>query len=263
MMENKNLPPITPMESYVAPNVPTLDEVYKNPAPLSKLPKRWAKNAAVVACVGILGFSTLAGCLPSSPAVGQQYSHISEVVSVTKHSTAEFDLIFRVHHGGAGGASYVVHLTEQEALGIIRTQLEAVGLSFNATPPEHISDRGEWGASIGLDLFDGERNVAISLINWENSNQSFRSRGRDFADMVAADFAEQTDIPIGVFYIPGVSLWGSLRGPHFDLEWRPDRGEPTDEEMAEIGAVAGPILVERLTDQVEEFISFLRAEGIL
>jgi len=281
-MENKNLPPLTPMESYQAPKVPTLEEVYKNPEPLKKLPGRWAKNAAVVTCVGILGVSTLAGCLPSPPVGGQQYGNGNGETETTGggengngngygsgyNGYEQFDLVIRLHGGGAGGVGYVVHLTEQEALGIIRAQLEAAGLRFGATPPGYIAfDDDTWLPRIGLDLYDSANNVAVAHLSWENSNVPFSWWGREGAEQVAQAFAEQTDMPVGVFYTPGFFPGWDAMGDWFedeDGEWvhiPPE--DPTEEQREQALTEARPLLEERVAEQVEEFINFLREQGIV
>ena len=288
-MENKTLLSVEPMESYEAPKVPTLDEVYKNPTPLKKLPKRWAKNAAVVACVGILGISTLSGCFSPTSTPGRDDTERSRGFLFSRNDNRngyytgydgygqyvpgysgyeEFDLIIRLHGGGGGWASYVVHITEQEALSIIRTQLEAVGLRFNDTPPNYTVFGGDsWNPTIGLDLFDARNNVAVSHLTWDESNIPFGWRGSQGAAEVALEFANTTDINVGAFYTPGFFLdWDAMGDwvENRDGTWRhiPAR-EPTERQRANAKAEARPVLEERITAQVEQFISLLRAEGII
>ncbi|MCL2620856.1 MAG: hypothetical protein FWD97_07995 [Defluviitaleaceae bacterium] len=286
--DKKNLLNITPMEHYEAPKVPTLEDVYKNPEPLKKLPARWAKNAVVVASVGALGMTTLSGCFsrplddwrdfPHHGGAGsaayfvyptEQEVYEDEYCSgygLGYNGYEEFDLVVRIHHGGSGTANYVVHLTEQEALGIIRKQLEAVGLTFCDTPPDYAAFEGDaWMPNIELDLFDAENNVAISRISWEDNHRQFIHR---ITREVEEGFARQTDITVGVFETPGFFPQTlDAMGDWFendDGEWEyapPD--EPTDEEKAEAKAEARPILEANLNQQIQEFINLLRAEGII
>ena len=270
-MENKNIPSIKPMEGYEAPKVPTLEEVRKNPAPLKKLPGRWAKNAAVVACVGILGVSALAGCMPNPSTAGQYYDENGETAygngngypvlysgyekneyDVRNTYYEEFDLIsFRLHNGGAGGASYIVYQTEQEVLGIIRAQLEAAGLNFSDVPPNHIVSLG-----VGLNLFDAENNVAVALFGGSTLSDEQRSRRVEYA---AIDFASQTDINIGAFYTPGYVV-GAFGGWQW---WNLEEPEDGDGQLELRQRELRANLVEGVTAQTQEFINFLRAEGIL
>jgi len=164
---------------------------------------------------------------------------------------SESDLSIRFHHGGANIPFYLVHMTEQETLGIIREQLENAGLNLGDTPFDYVAD------GFSIDLFDSELRVGVSQIDWRASEMSpFLWSGR-VSDRVAAEFAEQTDIPIGVFYTPTKDL-----GRIWMLNWN---GEatfgvmPTLEEIAE----ARTTLENDITNQVNEFIDFLRSEGIL
>jgi len=165
------------------------------------------------------------------------------------------ELNLTAHHGGGGGAPiYIVHLTEQEAFGIIRAQLESYGLHFNANPPGYTFD--SWSDQrIGIDLFDEDKGVAITHISWEESNQHFRPRGSAFAEEVANSFREQTnDISIGVFYNPGEAIYSGAIGGHIGLN---------DEEIATRKAEARPVLEARLAAQTREFIAYLQSEGII
>jgi len=273
---NKNLLNITPVEKYEAPKIPTLQDTRSNPALLKKLPSRWKKNVAVITCLGLLGSSVFSGCT-QPPGDAPYANNGQEGYHSSYNGYSEFDLAFRIHHGGAGSATYVVHLTEQEAFGIIRAQLEAAGLSFSDTPPDYAALE-EWWWPIGLDLYDSSRGAAVSYLNWENSNIPFAPWGREIAEIVAEDFAEQTNISVGVFYTSGVypewdiethpfwyewdemSQWfQSAVGTWISRELRP----PSARAIAQAKAEARPILEANLTAQVQEFIDFLQAEGII
>jgi len=283
---------IAPMRHYEPPKVPTLDEIRKDSAPLKKLPKRWAKNAAIAAGISLLGLTALSGCDREHPHHGGAaaamyfvYYTEQEVIdqvdgnSYTENGMygagtgyaayngyEEFDMIVRIHHGGSGSAGYVVHLTEQEVLGIIRRQLEAAGLDFSATPPLYTAfDDDSWMPHIGLNLFDAANNVAVSHISFEDNNRQFI---HNVTSAVRESFAEQTDIHVGVFETPAhfVRDWDAMG------EWYEDENgewthipaiEPTEEEKAEVKAEVRPILEERVNEQVREFIAFLRGLGIV
>jgi len=277
---NEDIICINPVKEYAAPKLPTIEDTRDNPGLLKKLPSRWNKNATVLACIGFLGAITLTGCSlhlggagaggepfyvprPTEQDISSYRMHhggtaidpfyideipVAEVLDdihaqLERMQTAELEL--RVHHGGAGsGPFYVVHFTEQEALNLIRLQLEIAGLNFNATPPEYTVDT--WATpNIALDLFDEERNIAITNISWRDSNQPFMETGHRFANMISEEFAQQTnDISVGVFYNPGHTI---------------HEFEPTKELKDE----ARTVLIEGITTQVQEFITWLQAEGIL
>jgi hypothetical protein len=193
---------VKPLETYVPPNVPTLAESRKNPDFLKKLPLRWRKHAALLAAAGLMGAWALAGCAEKPP---------------------EED--FRMHTGGAGGIMYVVYFTEQEALDIIRMQLEEVGLKFDAEPPDYRAEHGH----AGIDLFDSERNIAITFLNWWLGGGP---EGNSVTERIKNELEKQDDsITAGVF---------------FSVETRSEE-----------------FLLEHLNQQIQYFIEHLKAEGII
>jgi len=203
---------ITPVESYTPPQIPTFADG-ENSAMLKKLPVRWRKNAAIFACAGIVGASVLTGC-----------GNVR-----TRHDDW-------LHHGGAGvSPMYVVHLTEREALGVIRAQLEAAGLNFDDPPPDYVVDVmfrqmiGYGTANVDMDLFDSERSVAVvHVAAWFGGNLQIEQIG---------------DTTVGVFQSETIEKWERTSSAE-RLESR-------------------ELIAENLTTQVREFIEFLRAEGIL
>jgi hypothetical protein len=294
---------ISPVKKGVLLTLPTIEEARANPLLLKRLPGRWQKNAAVVACVGFVGVVALTGCglsgrdyrnggdetpqytlrpvttpepvvtpepiatpepvvptnhfIPAEPVEFDEVAHLyKEAVRLPENE----DLVFLVHGGGAGSAVYVAHLTEQEAFGIIRAHLEAVGLRFDEAPPEYSVNIGGWrDIDFRFDLFDVDKNVAVSNVSWGHSNLPFTSRGSWLARDVADEFAKlNTGINIGVFYNPGEYFW--------QTEWEWDEGDgyifsnkPAAEEIAE----RRPILEQRLAEQVYVFIAWLYNEGVL
>ena len=126
---------LQPLENYTPPSLPKLSD--GKPPQLRKLPSRWQKNAAIIACAGVMGLSMLAGCGGS----------------VDDH---------RYHWGGGPSMpDYTVYLTEQETLNIIRAQLEAAGLNLTEPPSEYSVEleRCDGLETIGLTFFDAERRV--------------------------------------------------------------------------------------------------------
>ena len=199
---------IDPVKTYKSPNIPIPGD--NNPTLLKKLPSRWQKNTKVMACIGLVGALVLSGCVPQP-------------------------LPPALHGGGSPSPPmYIVYLTEQEALGIIRARLEEAGLDFTATFPGYTID---WnGDEIGLDLFDEQRNVAITYLNREEHHQAFTFQGRrNYADQIEKAFTEQiSDIIVGIFYNPKV--------------W-----EGSGDAFAK----------EQLITQADAFIAFLQSQGIL
>ena len=257
---------IGPVEEYCAPEIPKLEETRDKVALLKKLPSRWQKNAKVVACIGLAGALTLSGCahyLRSQYNAVDNITHSQESGYEAFQNQEEFDLVVRLHGGGAGSLFYVVHMTEQEVIGIIRNLLEAAGLNFDADPPDYIVDFVDSGLARGLpthdiELFDEERGVAISHISWEDNHRRFFSHGGGgLAERVTERFARQSSgITFGVFHNPGRTVnrgWVARTADGLTLR------DPFGRREAQKRA----ILEESVTRQVDEFIAFLQSEGIL
>jgi len=265
-MENiKSLTNLTPVKSYTPPKLPTFKNTRNNPALLKKLPFRWQNNKKIITCIGIMGVGviTLPGCTERAHNGGGPYAPIYVTAPTEQEArytyVVEEELKLVTHNGGSlEPPIYVVHLTEQEAYGIIRMQLEAAGLNFGAAPPQYYVDSVFQWSDIVLDLFDADKNVAVTNISWEDRNREFMRGGRDLTEAVTEEFAKQSDsLSVGVFYNPGETL----RLPSQDtVDWPP---QPSDEEIAEAKVEARPILEAQLTAQIQEFVDFLRSEGIL
>jgi len=245
---------ITPVENYEKPPLPTLEETRDNPKILKELPSRWKRNKKIIACIGLAGALTLSTC------IGLSNNDNNGVYFINPDREAqyrEFDLLVRLHTGGGGSTSYVVHLTEQEALNIILTHLEAAGLNFGDTPPGYFVDFGGWISNpIGIDLFDEQNGVAISRLSWENSNIPFTGFERTFANNVSSIFESMTNnITVGVFYSPS----------HHFPTWtaQPDGNSVWTTPSAATARNARPILEANLNAQAQNFITFLQANGIL
>jgi len=243
---------ISPLKTYKAPDIPTFED--KNPTLLNKLPSRWQKNAKVIACIGLTGTVALSGCTNNNitPVTETHPSNIEHDFANTQgsyHGYSQPELSVRLHTGGGGASFYVVHLTEQEAFGILRARLEAAGLNFNARPPGYTLEH--WWDEIDLDLFDEQKNVAITHFGWEESNRPFSAWGQEFTMQVEEAFTEITNnIIVGAFYTPGIVSWEN---------WDSPRRRPSRQEVAE----ASPVLTRQVINQADAFIARLQSQGVL
>jgi len=248
---------ITPVENYKVPEMPVYGD--ENPALLKKLPSRWRKSAKVLASLGLIGTLALSGCASANGTVypyppARPYNSIVHNLGLAQGSYSgysESNLLVRLHSGGGGGSVYVVHLTEQEAFGVIRERLESAGLVFGDTVPDYtvsnffIRDRDE----LGLKLYDAEKGVAITHVSWLGPNTIWNPHVSQLAVWVADSFAQyESDIAIGVFYNPGRVV------PHGHLLSRPSRRNVS---------AARPIIRRQLINQADVFIARLQSDGIL
>jgi len=258
---------LSPMQDYSPPAYPNRGE---NPlATLKKLPVRWAKNAAVLACIGALGLGALTG----GAAQGIQPSASYEVgihgvsAAYLQNSTPSaenertFDVVIRTHFGGSGaGPFYVAHLTEQEALGIIQNRLSQAGIAFDAPVPDYAATlETPWGTEITarLSLFDEDTRQGIVFPipwGWQTEWNWWEVPQDHIERTLQQEFAERFDISATFLSNPGESMCNG------EWLWNPEaRPIFTDEEKQ----AAGGVLNERLKSQVDSFIAQLRAEGIL
>jgi hypothetical protein len=251
---NENLK-LAPVKNYEPPKIPTLKE--NNSEALKKLPSRWKKNARVIACIGLLG--TLSFAQLASPV----YAHCEEqreTLEETFGEISENGLLIRAHFDDfAGGAPfYVVHFTEQEALNIIRTRLESEGFNFNAPPPEYIAL--VHGRS-RIKLFDAEKGVGVLHIIESVFFRDYRLTDAVLTS-ITEDFAEQTDISVGVFYTPETAVDKSWWIE--ENNWQ--RGEPSKNihDITKSGQTEARAQLEnKIAEQVKTFIDFLHSEGVL
>jgi len=229
-MKNKNdyLLDLKPVKKYKIPKYPVYMQAYDNPDLLKKLPSRWENNAKVIGCLSVLGALTLTGCPPFFGGGGGGGG-------VSPCSKCGFS-----HHGGSGGAPiYVIYLTEQEALSLIREKAGTEGINFNSEPPDYkvtIWNHQE----IGLDLYDEEKNAAVALVGPKESGWQWCVVSKDMAAEARKEFAKlETGTTIGVLHNP--------EKPH-------GFGEPSAKEVED----AEKILRDQLMSQVIEFIQQLQ-----
>jgi hypothetical protein len=250
-----------PVKSYTPPQIPTLEQIKNDSAFLKQMPIRWRKSAAVLAAISVAGAALLAGCSdePLDDFIPPQDSETTATddPNYVLYVPTAHELEFRLHSGGSGSAVYIVHFTEAEALGMIRSRLEAAGLRFGAAVPDVVAGDDLWEeAAVTLDLYDEVRDVAIALMTWEQNNINFFRHGDGHQD-VQREFEELIDSHVGVFYVEG----------HFaadtrDEDWN-QLPRPSDVEIAAASAVARPVLEAGLNAQIDAFIAILRSAGVV
>jgi hypothetical protein len=201
--------------------------------------------------------------LPRPP---QEEIHLPLAEFRARLETAELEL--RTHYGGANsGPFYTVYFTEQEAFGFFRAVLEDAGLNFGDEPPAY-TYHGMFDSEYGLDLFDAQRNVAITRV--------FDFYGYEI-DVAEALSQIANDITVGVFTNQGEmilgrheiydiygALWaelsaesgGTITLSEFDSIFEEIILQTLDERKIE----SREILIERLTAQAQELLAVLHAE---
>jgi len=250
------------MSSYEPPKYPTLEETKSDSKLLRKLPSRWKNNVAVIACVGMLTFGMLSGCVfprPGHGGAGGAPIYVTGPVGPEIPliwSSIYDDLQVSVHHGGEGGAPiYLVHLTENEARAIILARFKQFGLDFFST--------NHSGSAIAIENWNGNSIFMDYRESWHGLGLVFRSHddSRDPFSMtvqeIREEFAKVTDLHIGVFNNGGRLLYSpenwwdiidEYQSPEFSTEQLEEHREA---------------LRQNIINQADAFIIELRERGIL
>ncbi|MCL2578206.1 MAG: dockerin type I repeat-containing protein [Defluviitaleaceae bacterium] len=277
---------VAPVENYKPPTLPTFAEARGNSALLRNLPTRWKKKATVFACAGIIGMAAFSSF--ANAAEPETRTEVTIEATQDPHETA--GLTVRIHHGGSSGVPfYVAYFTEQEALGIIREKLEFAGLNLNAVPPEYIANvRDMWTGLpvlVGLELFDEEKDVAIAYMRETRMPGDAEWLAKEVSKMF--ELIMDSDITVGVLHSPGEQLqakneyWNLFSYLSGDDEYqnehlvkyisevrellarRKEEGCETLEEALQILEESRQVLINKLAEQVQNFIDSLYEKGIL
>ncbi|MCL2363826.1 MAG: hypothetical protein FWC71_04085 [Defluviitaleaceae bacterium] len=201
---------INPVKNYTAPALPNYAQARTQKDLLHKMPMRWQKKTAVLACMAFVGVMSLSGCDydewlhgGGAPQVPHYVVCPTEVdagrngyaMTALEQAIGLAELELRTHTGGSGwGPFYVVHLTEADAQRIVRVMLEGAGLQFGARLPAYNVPLQGWRDDIVEILsYDAQHNVGVAHITWDMNNQPFFSHGGAWlANNVAAGFDVQT-----------------------------------------------------------------------
>jgi len=227
LLTKVNLLTLIPMEDYQAPDLPTYIE--NKPDISKKIPYRWKNKVMIAAVAGLFGMTTLSGC------------SVERLIGITSDPSDPWT--DWMHHGGSGGAPlYVAYLTEQEALGIIRSQLEEVGLNF-VEPKKQYSIQIDWNTTEVV-LVNEENDIRIALVDhwWSWNNEERETKERlEFTENAINQFADEFDINVNsVIFNPQDEVWA-----------RDDGTQRREEIEADI------------IQQVQDFVDQLRKEGII
>ena len=255
MSKKRDLLSLIPMEEYQTPKYPTFAD--DKPNLKNQIPRRWKSRAIIAMAAGLLGTSALTGCFANISAPTESAIYCPEL-----------------HYGGAGAAPlYVVHLTEAEALGIIRSQLEEIGLSLTEVAPlgvtiDNVYVECDWQGDalrmfnndVEMQLLDDENQVGIALVNrhWD-----WRLDGQctiDTQARIAQRFLSEYDLFVGVIFPRSYFIdeaWGD------DAVWDEERFAYVDDDFEERVDDARIHIEKTLIEQTQNFIQQLREEGII
>jgi hypothetical protein len=251
---------LIPAKNYTPPDIPTLDTIRADPAPLKRLPSRWQKNAAAAVCIGLMGTTVLTSCFPLALLLhgggaggGPIYTPRPTPQEVAGMNWNQIgverdDLVLHKHVSEAGRIWYTARLTDSEAFNTVKAYLTFAGLTLDMDTPDyfvHVQDH-----QIYLDLYDAERGIAVAFIGWDSIHTD-TVRLEDIVANVAFEFSKIADINVLGIANPRISIWS----PDVDKK----TGLVTESEIAR----ARMILEDQLTSHILQHVGQLIRAGLL
>jgi hypothetical protein len=159
-------------------------------------------------------------------------------------------------------------------------------LNFNATPPNYTATNNipketskySWenqkyilgDGNVGLDLYDAEKNVAVTYLSMEEAEVKYDGmwmsvtdyKPLELAELTVEDFSKQNgDIAVGVFYDPGKDWENEEHQRILDEYNNSEKDWAEKEKQYEKDTKA--LIEEDLREQVRDFIEWLQAQGII
>jgi len=276
-MSRKDLLKLASMETYEAPELPTLTEA--KPELLKKVPSRWKNKAVIATTVGLFGVATLVGCSSQAPSFTPiEDTGIPILASPSKRTVTYCS---DLHFGGSGGAPiYVAYLTEQEALNIIGQQFFEAGLLLEEAMPRpriNASDiyyeLGNFGEAwdegsmfpnyVEMQFIDTDSEVGIVLVKdwswWLGSSCTENIR-----ESIKRRFQREHNLSVHVIFETG----GELGWLSADRSWEEINAlwDETSQEYIISDEIRAELLEEAealFVLQIQALIDQLRTEGFI
>ena len=298
---------IQPLKRAREPRYPTMEEARRDPLLLARMPVRWEKNSAFAACLGLFVVSAQASETPLPDHLAAAAASVSpdrrplipeSSVEARKVASIVAPLLDEaLENDGRGSFGCIAinppsFLSEDEALELIREELEAAGLeleygtTLDAVPApvdgaEAVNSFGprpfeNQPAKLALQKYsfdwgDADRSVYIEYLSrrdhgaWMKEPCSTVS-SYDFPDVarrvVQAFGKYRSDRPVyfGVFFDP-LAHSGVLEPPVTGLDT--DLEEMAKEESRKLRKADGNADArDKLRRQVRHFVEFLKKEGV-
>jgi len=291
---------VKPLKTYKPPAYPTIAEAKQDARLLERLPRRWGKNKTLATLFGTGLMIHVAGCNKDTPkgdgnllfpahaedAAGQRPA-VKKVVRALPATRVAPMLEEALANDGRGGFGCIaisapVFLSEQEALDLIRAELEKAGLKLQETvsvdglqiPKGRSFTKGTYAFDLGTE----DKSVAVKFLTGKDD----RSWGEDtglrssyasynYAALATrvSDAFKQRDkgdpVIIGLFFEPSVY---PVDHRDFDMtgltseqkQFARNQVEATRKTRHENARELGR---EKLRRQVSHFVDYLRQEGVV
>lgn len=270
---------LEPIRRYPQPKLPTRDVANENPELLRLLPKRWQANSAVAAA--------LTACLVMTTCRSDAAKTASKVAPIFEHGKGSGSF-------GCVAVNPPIFLSEAEARQVVIEEGKRSGIVFvpegktlnnieiptNGTYARVDKPDGTagWEKQFGkqtkpitLDALDKKRGISFEFVSeqdlkdWKSGVMEFGTAGS--TDLIGTAKALRDSIAktkpagtYGVFYDPAVG-WDDAREKAGKLDYSdPNAWEARN---AKIKAAAGELAKEELRKQVQDFIKWLKAQGVV
>jgi hypothetical protein len=265
---------VTPLKRYSIPEYPIHDILAAHPELLKLVPKRWANTPLVLSALSMVCL-ILAAC-NKRPA--DERASAAKAANPTVQSQLSAIRVAPIFHHGDGRGSFgcvstaaPVFLTEDEARQVITEEAATAGIHFENTSQVMAQVEMEnleidartrkpktQKLSLILDGTDPQRNIAYEFVSdqnaseWEMGISNYGSTGgiaiKPVAEALQKGFSKtNTNQTMGVFYDP--ISYAPYRRTHFS--------DSCNEKEARDKSV------QELREQVKDFISWLKTQGII
>lgn len=279
---------LRPVKQYQEPTLPTRQIIDECPELLRLVPRRWQANPVVLSALA--GVCTL--MLGSRVLADKQPAIVSKVAPIFQHGEG---------YGGFGciAVNPPVLLSEDEARQVIVDEAKRSGVSFVDTGktlarvPVPITGRWPFKADIDvqgnynkqersypqplkLDGVDEKRSIAFEFVSWhdyvqwespDESKYRLSTAGHyamlDAAESLRAGLVRTKPQGIyGVFYDPCVGPKDAQKQFNYSPPYN-EEGVDWDAEREKQASMAKEIASKELRKQVQDFIKWLKTQGVI
>ena len=284
---------IAPLKHYAEPRFPTRRIIDEHPELLALVPKRWRRNPVVLAA--LTGVCLLLATAKSQADTKAKPSTVSRVAPIFQHGDGRGAF-------GCVAASPPVFLSEDEARAVIMDEAKKAGIHFapdaETLPSVAVPSVSRYGFSedseearrtgkrienrrthtepLTLDGTDSRRKVSYEFVSqadfaeWERRERWRISTVSDFDILGAARVvrtgleAAKPEGTVAVFYDPAAKQPSAkVLPPPYPYKGVPLTQQEIRENQEVWGNAAKALAREDLRKQVQDFIKWLKAQGVI
>ncbi len=272
---------VEPLHRYAGPQLPTHDVVEQHPELLRLLPRRWQANSTVVAA--------LSACLAMSVCSSSDAAdRVTNVAPIFAHGRGYGSF-------GCVAVNPPIFLSESEARQVIIEEARRAGIRFsptsrvlkNITMPTNVTvasvDDGKGGVTneprygtqvvdVQVDGVEQTRNIAFEYVS-EQDLKDLKTGTTTWGMVTSHDTLGTAKALVeginktkpggtyGVFYDPAIG-WSDARKT---IDMKPEDFLKGDSQARSdmVDAAANRLAKEELRKQVQDFIKWLKAQGVV